>query len=432
MRVARFAAGLLHGSPHALDLVEQLLLTLPHDPLGRQLLLQPGDLRLDLVQPVQRRRRLLAPQPLTGDLELPQRPLDPVDLLRERVDLDAHVARRLVDQVDGLVREEALRDVAVRQPRRGHDGIVRDADTVVRLVALAYAAQDLDGLLDARLVDVDGLEAPGERLVLLDVLPVLVQRRCTHAAELAAGELGLEHVGRVHRALACTRAHEGVQLVDEQDDLALGGLDLVEDRLQALLELAAELGAGDQRAQVQPEQAALLERLGRVPGGHALRQPLHDGRLARAGRADQDGVVLGAPREHLHEAPDLLVPPDDGVELAAPRQLREVARVAFERLVLALGVRVGDALVAAHLLQRLEDHIVRCAEAGERLGQSVALLRRHRQQHVLGGDVLVLQRLPLPICLLQHVLEPPRDADIRAPRDAWRPRHDALDAAPQG
>src|ERR1700687_411290 len=43
--------------------------------------------------------------------------------------------------------------------------------------------------------------------------------------------------------------YDRVQLVDEQDDLALGFLDLLENRLEPLLELAAELGAGDQRAQ---------------------------------------------------------------------------------------------------------------------------------------------------------------------------------------
>ena len=49
-----------------------------------------------------------------------------------RVDLGAQLGRRLVHQVDGLVRQEAVGDVAVRQHRRRHQGRVLDADAVVR------------------------------------------------------------------------------------------------------------------------------------------------------------------------------------------------------------------------------------------------------------------------------------------------------------
>ena len=66
------------------------------------------------------------------------------------------------------------------------------------------------------------LEAPLEGRVLLDVLLVLVERGGADAAQLAAGERRLEHVGGVHRALGRARADHGVQLVDEEDDLALG------------------------------------------------------------------------------------------------------------------------------------------------------------------------------------------------------------------
>ena len=55
---------------------------------------------------------------------------------------------------------------------------------------------------------------------------------------------------------------------------------------------------------------------GTSPGDDAAGEPLHDGRLADAGVADQDRVVLRPPRQDLHDAADLLVAADDGVELA--------------------------------------------------------------------------------------------------------------------
>src|SRR3712207_8532004 len=54
------------------------------------------------------------------------------------------------------------------------------------------------------------------------------------------------------------------------------------------------------------------------------------------GLADEDGVVLGAARQHLDHPADLLVAPDDGVELSGPGRFGEVATEALQRLVLVL------------------------------------------------------------------------------------------------
>ena len=185
-----------------------------------------------------------------------------------------------------------------------------------------------------RLADQDRLEAPLQRGVLLDVLAVLVERRRADAVQLAARQHRLEHVAGVHRALGRARADDGVQLVDEEDDLALGLGDFLEDGLQALLELAAELRAGDQRAHVERDDPLVLQPLRHVAADDALRQPLDDGGLADARLADQHRVVLGAAGEHLDDAADLLVAADDRVELALARQLGQVAAVLLQRLVL--------------------------------------------------------------------------------------------------
>ena len=57
--------------------------------------------------------------------------------------------------------------------------------------------------------------------VLFDVLPVLVQGGGADAVQFAAGQHRLEQVAGVHGALGLARAHDGVQLIDEEDDLAL-------------------------------------------------------------------------------------------------------------------------------------------------------------------------------------------------------------------
>ncbi len=104
---------------------------------------------------------------------------------------------------------------------RRHDGRVGDVHVVVHLVALLQAAQDGDGVLHRGLVHQHLLEAALQRGILLDVLAVLVERGGADAVQLAARQGGLEHVARVHRAIALAGADHGVQLVHEQDDLAL-------------------------------------------------------------------------------------------------------------------------------------------------------------------------------------------------------------------
>ena len=117
-----------------------------------------------------------------------------------------------------------------------------------------------------------------------------------------------------------------------------GGIgDFLEHGLEALLELAAVLGAGDQRAHVERDDLLVLETLGHVLADDALGEAFDDRRLADARLADEHRIVLGAAREHLDDAADLLVAADDRIELALARELGEVAAVALERLVGASG-----------------------------------------------------------------------------------------------
>ena len=92
---------------------------------------------------------LLLLQRLELDLELLDAALDLVDLGGHRVDLDAQPRGGLVDQVDRLVGQEAVGDVALRERGRGDDRRVLDAHAVVHLVALLEPAQDRDRVLHA-------------------------------------------------------------------------------------------------------------------------------------------------------------------------------------------------------------------------------------------------------------------------------------------
>ncbi len=166
-----------------------------------------------------------------------------------------------------------------------------------------------------------------------------------------------------------------------------------EHGLEPLLELAAVLRARDQRAHVEREDVLVLQPLGHVAAHDALRQSLDDRRLADARLADQHRVVLGLAREDADDAPDLLVAADHRIELAVARQLDQVAAVLLERLVGRLGIGARHALVAAHLLKRLQEPVVRDAELCEHLAEPLVAGSASKREHqVLDRDVLVLER----------------------------------------
>ena len=233
--------------------------------------------------------------------------------------------------------------------------------------------------------------------------------------QFAARQHRLQHVRRVHRSFGGAGADDGVQLVDEQDDLSLGVGDFLEHRLQPFLEFAAVLRAGDERAHVERDDALVLESFGHVAADDAAGQSFDDGGLADAGLADEHRIVLGAARQHLNDAADFLVAADHRIELALARELGQVATVALERLIGALGVLARDALRAAHARQRGEDLVAGQPALGQQTrGGGAAGLGRDADQQVFGADEVVLQPRGFGFRQIGDDLQPRRETRLRA------------------
>src|SRR4051812_4429799 len=352
--------------------------------------------------------------------------------------LDAHARGGLVDEVDRLVGQLAVGDVAVRELRGRLERLVGDLHLVVLLVAVAQALEDLHGLVRRGLVDADLLEAPLQGGVALQVLAVLVQRGRADRLQLAAGQRRLEDRGGVDRALRGPRADEVVELVDEQDDVAALG-DLLHHLLEALLELAAVLRTGDQGREIQRVDLLALEQLGHVGVRDALGQPLDDGGLADAGLADQHRVVLRAPREDLHDPLDLGLPAHDRVELAVRGQLGQVAAELVEQLrgLLALaalgragragaGALAGAAAAGAgqHADDLVADLLGVRVEVEQDARRHALVLAHQPEQDVLGADVVVAKAERLAQGELEHLLGARGEGDL-AGGDLLAGAHDA-------
>ena len=302
-----------------------------------------------------------------------------VDVLIVQVEVGAC----LVDEVDGLVRQETVGDVALGQQHCLTQDTLGNFDAVELLVVVGDALQNFERVLHVRLVDRDRLEAALERGVLFNVLAILGERRRADDLNFASGERRLQDVGGVHAALGVARADDVVHLVDDKDDVAHLA-DLLDEALHAALELAAELRARDERGEVKKINllASQLER--HVTRDDALGEALGNGRLADARLTDQAGVVLLAAVQNLDDAFDLLLAADDRVELAVACALGEIDAVGVEEFVLA---PLFDLLVAARALRLLGLVAILCVV---RSGISAEKAAQERERGGLAVLVLVI------------------------------------------
>ena len=295
----------------------------------------------------------------------------------------------LVDEVDRLVRQEAVGDVPVGQLDRGHQRLVGVAHLVVGFVPVAQPAQDRDRVVHGRLGHQDRLEPAGQRRVLLDVLAVLIQRGRADDVQLTAGQGRLEHVAGVHPALAAAaRADQGVQLVDEDDQLIAVLPDLVDEPLHPLLEVAAVPGARDHAGQLELHHPLARQRLRHVLVHDALGDALDDRGLAHPGLADQHRVVLAPAGQHLHGLLDLVVPADHRVDPSLPGQGGQVPAELVQGRCGRPGARPArpagrPALASQRALQRLR----RDPGRGQHPARPGLGVHRQREQDVLGPDV---------------------------------------------
>ena len=370
------------------------------------------DLPRDLLDPVEHvflarpaRRKLVAPRLRLGklsldrlahgrrllrhrrqlDLELRHPPLRLVELDRRRVDLHPQSRRRLVHEVDRLVGQESIGDVALGEHGCRGERRIADPHAMVRLVAFLQPTQNRDRLCHGRLADEHRLKTPLERRILLDVLAILVEGRSTNGSKLAAREHRLEQVAGRNGAFRSPRADDGMELVDKEDDLPLGRSDLGKHRLQPLFELTPVLRTCNQCADIERPYALAFQPLRYISRNDALCQALGDRGLADAGLADQYGIVLRPARKHLNRPPDLLVASDHRVELPGLGSRREVAAELRQRLVRSLRILRRDPLPSTHILQRRQNRLAR--------------RELEREQEMLDRDVLVIERL----CLCERI-----------------------------
>ena len=250
------------------------------------------------------------------NLELNQPALQTIQSLRLGVHFHTDLAGRFIHQVNGLIRQLTIGNISMRQLGGRDDGAIRYLNPMVNLIALFQPTQDGDGIFLTGLADQHFLETALQCCVFFNIFPVLIQRGGADTVQLAPGQGRLQHVAGIHGTFGFTGAHHGVDLVNEQDDLAFLFRQLIKHCLQALLKLTPELGAGNQCAHVQRQYFLVFQAIGHLSVDDTLSQPLHNRGFTHTGLTDQHGVVLAPALQYLNGATDFIVATNHRVQLA--------------------------------------------------------------------------------------------------------------------
>lgn len=216
-------------------------------------------------------------------------------------------------------------------------------------------------------------------------------------------------------------ADQRMNFVDEQNGVRTF-LQFLQDRLQALFEVAAILGACEQRAHIERIHLRIRQNVRHFAARNAPRETFGNRGLTHTGLTDQQRIILATAAQHLHDALDFRLAPDQRIDATVFRHLVQVLRELGERGFLlrggfvGLGIRVARfrGVRAAGLRNAMRDEIHHIQTRHALLLQVVhrmrILLAEDRHQHVRAGHFLLAIRggLNMHDGTLDHTLETQR------------------------
>ena len=164
-----------------------------------------------------------------------------------------------------------------------------------------------------RSVNRDFLEPSVKRSVLFDNLPEFFRSGGSYALDFTSCERRFQHIGRIQAPACSSRTYNGVEFVDEKDDVRIVGYVLYY-ALEAFLKVSSVFRPGHYGSDVQrdnplPEHLSWYRTFG-YPQGNSL----DNRRFSHTRFPDQHRVVLLSPAEDLNDPFHLLLPSHNRVQ----------------------------------------------------------------------------------------------------------------------
>ena len=162
---------------------------------------------------------------------------------------------------------------------------------MVGFVAVAKTFQDVNGVWKRRLVYLYRLETTSKRCVFFKVLAVLIQSGCTDCLQLSTSKHRFQNRSCVDCTLSSTCANQGVDLIDESDDVATG-TNFLGDFLKSFFEVSAVAATCNKGTKIKCVELFVLQGFWHVAGNNCLRKTFNNCSFSYAWFTNQDRVVF--------------------------------------------------------------------------------------------------------------------------------------------
>ena len=216
-----------------------------------------------------------------------------------------------------------------------------------------------------------------------------------------------------------------MDFIDEENRAGLL-LHFSQHRFQTLLEIAAVLGAGDERTHVERVNRGVEQHVGHLVLDDHASQAFRDRRLADTGLAYVQRIIFTPAAQNLYGALDLELASDQRIDLALARRLIQIRRIFLQGIAaaipFALGVGGGRAIIpfaallAPGLGQAVRDEIddieARHVLHAQQVGRMRLFFTEDRHQHIGHGDFFLAARLHVKHGALQDPLKPQRGLHV--------------------
>ena len=232
----------------------------------------------------------------------------------------------LIQKIDGLIRQIAVRDITLRQQNNAAQKRIRNCDPVELLVVMLDSLQHLYRFRHRRFIDGHRLEAALQGGVLFDIFAVLVECGGTDDLDLSAGKRRLEDICGIHASLRFAGSDNVMDLVDHKNgvsDLA----DLIQQTENTGLKLSSELRSGNKRRHVQEIDLLILQLIRYISCNDAESKCFCNCRFSDARFANQARVVLLAATKDLDHAHQFTLASNDAVQLSISCILCQISAV---------------------------------------------------------------------------------------------------------
>ena len=196
-----------------------------------------------------------------------------------------------------------------------------------------------------------------------------------------------------------------MKLIDEQNNPAIAGFNIVQNSLQAFLKFATEFCAGDQCAHIEREDGTVFQAVRHIAANDTLGETLSDGSFANARLTDQHRIVFRFTRKNANCIADFRITANYRIKLVLTGKLDQILTIFFERVICGFRILTGHTGTPANSLQSFQEFRLGDIQGCEQRANRAVRFFQQTKKQMLNRDIFVAHLLHLVFCFCQRLGE---------------------------